>query len=352
MPRATDGVKLAYNQITVEQREMEYHEISQPSSNGPGVGLIKGVALLENGHIPNHSSQSEYTSSAGHASDRILSPETDSNICIDQLLSDVLNSSRTKPAKPIKTSRTYSWMSRDPDGSTDSPDLVPRRDSKKLLEKTPRKNGLRSPHPMQSSMQTKNSKLKVDILQKSKKNSYDISCDHDGQYSSSCQHLDSSEHINIYEYEKARPSQEDRYSEYYGYHRYLHPYQKRSSKGGKLDEVDDDQFNVFICMLFCIMGLGVIIGLVILLCQYVDQKEQDQEKAGLGPVDEDCIQLWNNVYFRRVAHLIERVDKHSLALSSEAKEKLWLCPLDSPLLGKRFFCFFFKECASVCFALF
>nr|KAI8742569.1 hypothetical protein BgiMline_022342 [Biomphalaria glabrata] len=125
----------------------------------------------------------------------------------------------------------------------------------------------------------------------------------------------------------------DRYSEYYGYHRYLHPYQKRSSKGGKLDEVDDDQFNVFICMLFCIMGLGVIIGLVILLCQYVDQKEQDQEKAGLGPVDEDCIQLWNNVYFRRVAHLIERVDKHSLALSSEAKEKLWLCPLDSPLLG-------------------
>ncbi|KAH9508997.1 hypothetical protein Btru_048519 [Bulinus truncatus] len=77
----------------------------------------------------------------------------------------------------------------------------------------------------------------------------------------------------------------NRYSDYYGYRRDLHPYQRKSPKGG-LDEEEDDQFNVFICLLCCIMGLGVIIGLVILLCQYVEQKEQEQEKGDLGPGDE------------------------------------------------------------------
>ncbi|CAL1538517.1 unnamed protein product [Lymnaea stagnalis] len=158
-----------------------------------------------------------------------------------------------------------------------------------------------------------------------------------GQYTQLCpQQEPLVRHINLYEYEKTKPasknSRTDTRSEYYGYYRDLHLQGKRRG-GHPVDDEEDDQFNVFVCLLFCIMGIGVIIGLVILLCQYVVQQEQDQKN--LGTADEDCVQLMNNVYQRRIADIIQSMATHpeqSTTQERVTKKPMEICIYQSPYL--------------------
>ncbi|XP_059144042.1 beta-1,4-galactosyltransferase 3-like isoform X2 [Physella acuta] len=122
--------------------------------------------------------------------------------------------------------------------------------------------------------------------------------------------------INLFEYEKLPPT----------LNRIRESYNSDRRRRVHLDEEEGDQFNAFVCMLLCIMGLGLIIGLVILLCQYVEQRELNQKDT--EPVDEDCVHLMNTVYHRRVADIIAQTSLHPPP-QAPAIER---CPYESPYL--------------------
>ncbi|BFZ09366.1 hypothetical protein BsWGS_12405 [Bradybaena similaris] len=70
----------------------------------------------------------------------------------------------------------------------------------------------------------------------------------------------------------------------------------------ELYEEEEDKAKAIVCVLFCLMGVGLIVGLVCLLSHYVEEKELEQ--MSVVKDEENSPDVMSEVYYHRVADVI------------------------------------------------